>query len=222
VLFNLSPDKRYKKKHIFIGGFISGPNNPQNLDSFLFPGLAHLSPIQKEGLHLWDSVLQREIQSKVFLALFTADGPGMMHITGLVGYHGKHSCRLYCGLPGRREPQGKHYFPALLKPVDYDIDRCLHEDVEIKNIPQASCNQYRQNLRYLISSPNETQYRLRHLETGISKLLIFLGLDPHFTLGLPRSAGSDIMHLSALNLSDLMISLWRGTMDCTQSDNKDT
>jgi hypothetical protein len=79
VLFSLSPDRRYKKKHVFIGGFIPGPNNPQNLDSFLFSGLAHLSTIQK-GLCLWDSALQHEIQFKVFLALLTADGPGMMHI----------------------------------------------------------------------------------------------------------------------------------------------
>ena len=42
VLLNLSPARRYKKKHILIGGFIPGPNNPKNTDSFLFPGLQHL------------------------------------------------------------------------------------------------------------------------------------------------------------------------------------
>ena len=36
VLFNLSSDKWYKKKHIFIGSFIFGPNNPKSLDSFYF------------------------------------------------------------------------------------------------------------------------------------------------------------------------------------------
>ena len=41
-------------------------------------------------------------------------------------------------------------------------------------------------------------------------------------LGLPHSVGSDIMHLTALNISDLMISLWRGTMDCTKPDDKST
>ena len=30
------------------------------------------------------------------------------------------------------------------------------------------------------------------------------------------------MHLAALNISDLMISLWRGTMDCTRPDDKTT
>jgi len=42
VLMNLTPDRRYKKEHVFIGGFIPGPNNLKNMDSFLFPGLQHL------------------------------------------------------------------------------------------------------------------------------------------------------------------------------------
>jgi hypothetical protein len=105
VLLNLSLARRYKKKHVFIGGFIPGPNNPKNTDSFLFPGLQHLVGLQKERLNVWDVALQHEVQSRVFLVLLTADGPGMMHITGLVGYHGKHSCRLYCGMAGHREVQ---------------------------------------------------------------------------------------------------------------------
>jgi hypothetical protein len=50
VLFNLAPDRWYKKKHIFIGGFIPRPNNPKNTDLFLFPGLYHLAVLQVEGL----------------------------------------------------------------------------------------------------------------------------------------------------------------------------
>jgi hypothetical protein len=95
VLLNLSLAERYKKNHVFIGSFIPGPNNPKNIDSFLFLGLQHLVSLQKEGLRIWDAALQREVLSNVFLALITADGPGMMHITGMVGYHSKHSCRLY-------------------------------------------------------------------------------------------------------------------------------
>jgi hypothetical protein len=52
VLFNLASDRWYKKKHVFIGGFILGPNNPKNTDSFLFPRLYHLAALQMEGLQL--------------------------------------------------------------------------------------------------------------------------------------------------------------------------
>jgi hypothetical protein len=205
-----------------LGGFIPGPNNPKNIDSFLFPGLYHLAALQNEGLRLWDGAFQRKVHSKVFLVLLTADGPGMMHITGLVGYHGKHGCRLYCGLSGHQEKHGKHYFPALLKPADYNVEGSMHGDIDIRNFPTASCEHYNANLRYLVGSPNNTQYRARRLETGISKPSIFSALNHTSILQLPKSAGSDIMHLGALNLTDLMISLWRGTIDCTKPDNKST
>jgi hypothetical protein len=39
VMLNLASERQYKKKHVLIGGFIPGPNNPKNLNSFLLPGL---------------------------------------------------------------------------------------------------------------------------------------------------------------------------------------
>jgi hypothetical protein len=41
-------------------------------------------------------------------------------------------------------------------------------------------------------------------------------------LGIPGCFGSDIMHLASLNLPDLLINLWRGTLDCDESDNRST
>jgi len=145
-----------------------------------------------------------------------------MHVTGMVGYHGKHGCRLYCGMQGRCEHHGMHYFPALLKPLNYNVLGCTHGDIDVKNLLVPLCERYHKNLCIVISSSNNSQYRAQHLETGISKPSIFSGLDPSSTLGLPHSVGSDIMHLAALNLMDLMISLWHGTIDCTRLDDKST
>jgi len=145
-----------------------------------------------------------------------------MHITRLVGYHGKHGCRLYCGLSGWCKPQGKHYFPALLKPFNYDVNGSLHDDVNVQKLPKPSQDHYNANLQNVLTSPSETQYHICWLETGISRPSLFSGLEQSSTLGLPYSCGSDIMHLGALNLSDLMISLWHGTIDCTKPDNKST
>ncbi len=78
VVLNLAPERHYKKKHVLIGGLIPGPNNPKNLDSFLFPRLQHLVALQKEGLRIWDTALQHDIHSKIFLVLLMADGPGIV------------------------------------------------------------------------------------------------------------------------------------------------
>jgi len=123
-------------------------------------------------------------------------------------------------MQGCCEPAGKHYFPALLKPQGYNVEGCTHDDIDITHLPKPSHRKYIDNLCFLVALPNETQYCAQHLATGISKPSIFSGLDQSHTLRLPYSAGSDIMHLGALNLFNLMISLWCGTIDCTKPDNK--
>jgi hypothetical protein len=220
ILFDLAPELRYKKKYVFPGGFI--PGKPKIVDSFLFPGLYHLSALQREGIQIWDALEDMVFTSKPFFALGTADGPGMTYLNGLVGHHGKHGCRLYCPITGRHKPNGTHYYPAFLKPNNYEVEGSDHGDISFTNLPSCSETIYFQNLRNLMSSPNETQYKKRRLETGISKPSIFLGLHPDRRLGIPSCFGSDIMHLAALNLPDLLINLWRGTLDCDRRDDHST
>ena len=151
VILNLSPDKRYKKKHVLPGAFIPGPNKPKNIDSFLFPGLYfiysiqasilyllglyHLCALQKEGLSVWNPILKELFKDHPFLALVTADGPAMAYLNGLVGHHGAFGCRLYCPVKGRRKEGGTHYYPALLKPSNYTVEGCTHDTISPSQIP---------------------------------------------------------------------------------------
>ena len=110
----------------------------------------------------------------------------------------------------------------LLRPGNYNMDSSMHKDVNIRNLSEASYKQYSMNLHLLVRSLNKTQYHTCHLKMGISKPSIFSGITQSNILRLPKSAGSDIMHLRALNLSDLIISLWCGTINCMNSDDKDS
>ncbi len=49
IILDLAPSLRYKKRHIFPGGFFPGPNKPSNIESFLYPGFHHASALMKEG-----------------------------------------------------------------------------------------------------------------------------------------------------------------------------
>lgn len=158
VLFNLSPARHYKKKHVFISGFIPGPNNLKNTDLFLFSGLQHLIGLQREKLKIWDTSLQCKVHFRVFLALLTTDEPGIMHVAGFTEYHGKHGCRLYCDMAEGHEAHGKQYFPAILKLLNYEVEGCMHADIDIQHLPLPSHECYINKLCHLISSPNETQY----------------------------------------------------------------
>jgi Transposase family tnp2 len=88
IIHNLPPDIRYKKRYVIPGGFVPGPNKPKNLDSFIFPGLYHLTALQNEGLRVWDASRRIHIQHAIpFLAFTTADGPVMSDLAGMVGHH---------------------------------------------------------------------------------------------------------------------------------------
>ena len=222
IIFDYIPGTRYRKKRVLIGGFIPGPNKPKHADSFLFPGLHHLAALQREGLPIWDCTTNRVDMCHPFLGLATADGPGMTYLNGLVGHKEKNGCRLFCSLPGRHKEGKSQYYPALLKPNNYSVSGCSHPDFDINNLPSMSSEVYEKKLKFVVGSSSKKEYKNRHLETGISKPSIFLGLNPCHRLDIPGCFGSDIMHLAALNIPDLLIGLWRGTLDCDDNDNRIT
>lgn len=219
VIFDLAPDKRYKKKHVLPGAFIPGPNKPKNVDSFLFPGLHHLAALQREGLAIWNALDNTTFTSHPYFALGTADGPGMTYLNGLVGHVGAYGCRLYCPIKGRRKPGSAHYCPALLKPTNYNVAGCCHDDVDAARLPKPSINEYLFNLAHLQRSYDEKEYAIRRKDTGISKPSIFSGLPPHRCTQAPRCFPCDVMHLASINAPDLLLALWRGTLACDPTDN---
>lgn len=222
VVFDHSPNVRYKKPFVLPAFVIPGPNPPRIMDSFLYRSLQHLAALQKEGLHIWDASKEAIVNSHPFFALGTADGPGLTHLNGLVGHMGKNGCRLYCGTRGRRKPRGSHYYPALLKPLAYNVDGCDHPDLNFDDphtfVPSVA--KYQEHLHLLVRSRNETNFKANRLETGIVKPSIFLGLDENHSFPVPLCFGSDIMHHASLNIPDLLIPLWRGTFECSPTDKR--
>jgi hypothetical protein len=80
IIFDCSPDSRYKKKYVLPACIIPGPKKPHNLDS-LFPGFHHLAALQNEGLKIWDASRNITFMSYPFFTLGTADGPGLIRKT---------------------------------------------------------------------------------------------------------------------------------------------
>ncbi len=222
VVVDHAPDVRYKKKHVLPGGFIPGPHPPKNLDSFLFPGLHHLSAIQNEGLKIWDAHLDHIFTSNVFFLLACADALGMAPLSGLVGHHGKQGCRLFCPLPGRHKPGLPQYYPARLKPDNYTLSGCDHGDFPLSDIIDSdnAPERYAENLKYVVTSPNKTRYNERRKATGICKPTIFSGLSRR--LQIPKCFGLDVMHLPAINIPDLLLGLWRAVFECGKGDDRST
>ena len=117
IVFNHRPNNHYKKLCILPAFFIHSPNKPKNCNSYLYPSLHHLAALQKEGLHVWDTLPNGTFLLAQIFALATADGPGMVYLNGLVGHHSKNACQLYCDVARHQKPGGSHHYPTLLKLV---------------------------------------------------------------------------------------------------------
>ena len=70
---------------------------------------------------------------------------------------------------------------------------------------------YKEKIARLIRSANQNEYEQNRKATGLSKPSIILGLKPSLTIPVPLCFSLDLMHL-IMNLSELLISHWRGTI----------
>ena len=102
ILIDLRPDKCYKIQNVLLGSIILGPEPPDNLKSFLFPGLAHVAVLQCKGLPIWNAYHWKHAVTFLFLLLVLADAAVMTLLSGSVRHHGWKGCRLLYRFVGRR------------------------------------------------------------------------------------------------------------------------
>ncbi|KAG6852239.1 hypothetical protein C0991_001710 [Blastosporella zonata] len=195
-----------------------GPKKIKIVESCLFPSLHHVAAVNKKGgLPVWNAAKKSLKKSKLYIVLATADGPGMVYLNGLVGHSGKNGCRLWCGLVGRHKPGAPMHYPVLAKPNGYHVAGCDHPDISPHIVNPIDPKRYQEHLKRVLCARTQAEYEYQRRETGICKPSIFSGLPDRTYLGIPNMFPVDIMHL-VLNLADLLISLWRGKIDCSKED----
>ena len=223
VIHNLPPTMRYKKTFIIPGAIVPGPSKPWDIDSFMFPSLYHIAALQREGLRIYDASLNAMVQSRPLVILGTADSPGSAFMSGMVGHSGRVGCRLYCDMPSRRRMHDGHYYPAMNRPHNYDVEGCSHPDVSDEDLDafqKSLPRKYKDNLDCLLAgSTTLTDYRALRLVLGLCKQTLFSGL-PCQPLSVPSLFTMDIMHLSVLNDPDLFLKLFTGKLDVYEPDDR--
>jgi hypothetical protein len=153
------------------------------------------------------------------MALSTADVVGVTEIDGRIGHHGAHGCRLRCQMKGQHKPHMGHYFAVHLKPNNYTVHNCNHPDINICNLETPLPINYQHDLAKVIASRDQSEYEKNQKATGISKPTILSGLLSDLMIPVPRCFSLNLMHLIFINLGELLIPLWRGTMKCDETDS---
>lgn len=233
IIYDYHPSLRYKRRHILPALIIPGPNHPKNLDSFMYRAFYHLSALQREangqGILVWDHDKGTIGRSRIFFVLGTADAVGLTALDGRVGHHGSKGCRVGCPFQGRHKPSSGHYCSAHLRPneqspgsdhPDYDFSTAVDYYLDPITGEDATVRQYTADLNKVMSSSTQAEYERNRKDTGLSKPSILLGLLEAQLLPPPKCFTVDLMHLLYLNIADLLIPLWRGTMKCEAPDKK--
>ena len=221
TVIDFAPEIRHAKEMVLPLFVIGGPNAPRNYDSFLFPTISHLSACQNLGLQVWDASMQASFKISPWFGFGTADTVGMAELNGWVGHHGRNGCRLLCSMPGRHKPGAGTYYPAMLKPHGVALPPGSgHSDIDINLITTPSPDEYDKRLRHVLGSTSIREYERRRKETGICKQSIVSALPK--SIPVPKCFPADTMHLFALNISQLLIALWRGSIDHAQEDDPTT
>ncbi|EDR01213.1 uncharacterized protein LACBIDRAFT_312311 [Laccaria bicolor S238N-H82] len=85
------------------------------------------------------------------------------------------------------------------------------------DLQHETVDEYRQKLHRLVNSQDQPAYERNRKATGLSKPSIVDGL--LYSIPMPLCYSVDLMHL-AINIGELQIPLWQGTLKCEQSDDK--
>jgi len=223
TIIDYAPEIHYAKEMVLLLFVIGGPNAPKNYDLFLFPTFAHLSACQRLGLWIWDASTSSSFDICPWFGFGTADMVGMAELNGWVSHHGRNRCQVLCSMPGRHKPGAGTYYPAMLKPHgDPSVlpPGSAHPDVSINSITIPSPAEYNKRLCHILGSMSTYEYGNNLKETGICKPSIVSGLPK--SIPVPKCFPADTMHLFALNISQLLVSLWCGSIYHAQDDDPTT
>jgi hypothetical protein len=219
IVLEFSPEERFKKNiGVYPGGFIPGPNNPKNYDSFLFRGLHYLNALMNDGLGIWDASRRLSYTSHPYLMFTTLDGVALARIHGVNGHLGAVGCRIMCPQKARRRKKGKRYYPACRRANGERVDGSDHPDINPAHVEAPSSAVYDAGLRKVLAVRSDAEFKRVRMQTGISKQTIFSGLRrmPAF----PQCLTIDCMHLCGPNLQDLLVPLLRGDSEMCVAPDK--
>ncbi|KAK0565236.1 hypothetical protein OC844_001332 [Tilletia horrida] len=188
ILTNLNTpwQARSRREDTFVSTIVPGPNNPIDLDSFLWPVLAELARAAR-GYWIWDGLAREWFLWRAWLVSSAADQQAssrLSHMTGPTGFSGCKTCHMKADYA--REGQTVGYFP--LETLGGDPRRAQERPIAYDpyDLPHRTDDSYAEDLQ--LDSRRET---------GIGKRSTLSGM-PAFTI--PAFFPPDIFHLFGINL----------------------
>jgi hypothetical protein len=207
VCLNLPPEERYKRRNIFVVGFVPGPNNPKDMDSFIWPLVNEFLKLET-GIDTWNGYREHDFQLCAYITIVTGDMPGRAKLQGFRGSRAQRYCPYcYCKAVNLR---GIPYCPFKL-PHDVPLDHeCVgRNDHNPLNLDLRNDQDTRTTARNIVMVGGAKGDALGKLY-GIKDVAILSKL---CSIDMVRSFPPDSMHLWWENIIPDMMKHWRGRFD---------
>ena len=144
-------------------GFVPGPNNPKDLDSFLWPLVEEMLHLEV-GLESWNAATQQTFTLHAYITIITADMPGrekLMRMKGNRAYrycnyclcHGIYNGAIYCPFSPPSNP------PNTIK----DEVKLQWRTYDRVNLPMRNNKKFREDSKHI----SETNHQAAANITGI-------------------------------------------------------
>lgn len=211
INFNLPPEERYRSPNVLPLGFVPGPSEPSNLQSFLQPLVNELRKVPRVGCQMMfhDGSVRKV---RIHLIYVSGDQPAISKMSGLAGHCAARPCR-DCNIEGifhrGRGKGGHYYYPSR---VNRTRSGRINKLYDIKSLPYRTALETKHTLGLLEMCSAAESARIRR-RTGIRSGTVFFQLPTTNPSSLPPGSRPysffphDIMHLF-YNIQKEMINLW--------------
>jgi hypothetical protein len=201
---NLPPQERFKRQNILVVGFVPGPNNPKNLDSFMYPLIEEFRALG-HGIEAWNGYRDKAFTLRAHITVVTGDMPGRSKLQGFKGSRALRYCP-YCYV--RAVYSGRSTYCPFHMPTDLPPDSAAvgREDYDILALRLREDNDTRQAAKNIVALGSDELGK----QYGINNLAILAGLP---SVDLVKSFPPDSMHLFWENILPDLVKHWRGRFD---------
>jgi hypothetical protein len=218
INLNLPPSIRFKRRNILLVGFTPGPNNPKEIDSFLWPLVEEFKKLER-GVETWNAATEQYFNLHAYITIVTADMPGrekLMCLKGNRAYsycnyclcRGIHNKAIYCPFsPPEDAPDA-----VTLDPKKVEKNGYPWPSYDRRKLPLRTDQDFRKNAAYIASDLGHTAAQKK---TGIAGQAILHHLS---SIDFPRSFPPDSMHLFYENVIPAMVRHYRGVFFKSQPE----
>ncbi|QRV97963.1 Transposase family Tnp2 protein [Ceratobasidium sp. AG-Ba] len=199
--YNLDPTIRHRLENLLCLGVIPGPNEPQELDTFLEPLVDELEQLAR-GVAAFDGEHMRPFCLHAYLIACFGDMPAVAKMMCMKGVNGKHPCRA-CKIVGIRAAGSKTNYVPLFRPyAAHDEGPRLYDPLDL---PRRTHLEFLCDALHVEKARTNAEENRRSRKTGINGLSTLARLG---SLEFPRSFPHDFMHVMFENIIPTLISLW--------------